>query len=90
MENVYVYLPDTKTVQAFVHDLAKLDGDFELVSDGFILDARSLMGIFSLDLEKPLKLNIEGDAEQAKKVLAEFIVDGPGTDGEEEGQDGQG
>lgn len=86
MESVYVYLPDTKTVQAFVHNLAQLDGDFELVSDGFILDARSLMGIFSLDLSKPLRLNIEHDADRAKQVLAQFIVDAPDKNGREERQ----
>lgn len=76
MEHVFVRLPNPASVQAFVHCLNKLDGEFELVSDGFILDARSLMGIFSLDLSQPLQLNIYENVPAAKKALAEFIVPG--------------
>ena len=41
-----------------------------------VIDAKSIMGIFSLDLSKPIDLNIhaEGDAEDVMKVLKNYTV----------------
>lgn len=58
MRTVYVNLSTTERIQDFVGVLTELEGDFELISDGFILDGRSLMGIFGLDRTKPIQLNI--------------------------------
>ena len=69
-----------KTVQislkSFVNDITKFDYDFDLVSGRYVIDAKSIMGIFSLDLSKPIDLNIhaEGDAEDVMKVLKNYTV----------------
>ena len=64
-------------MKSFVNDLTKFDTDFDLVSGRYVIDAKSIMGIFSLDLSKPIDLNIhaEGDAEDILTVLAPYIVD---------------
>ena len=62
---------DTDTlakVKSFVNEVTKFDNDFDLVSGRYVIDAKSIMGIFSLDLTKPITLNIHTD-ENVDKIL---------------------
>ena len=62
---------DTDTlakVKSFVNEVTKFDNDFDLVSGRYVVDAKSIMGIFSLDLTKPITLNIHTD-ENVDKIL---------------------
>jgi phosphotransferase system HPr-like phosphotransfer protein len=77
MQSVYISLPSPETVQAFARRLSGLKGDFELISDGCILDARSLMGIFSLDLTKPVLLKIYSDTPDNLDALKSFAAPAP-------------
>ena len=56
------------TVKAFVNVLSKFDNDFDLVSGRYVIDAKSIMGIFSLDLSKDIELNIHSD-ENVNEIL---------------------
>lgn len=78
MQSVYVSLPSPETVQSFVEDITGLEGDFDLVSGRYILDARSLMGIFSLDLSKPIELKVYNDTAQNMDVIAKYRTKKPG------------
>jgi phosphotransferase system HPr-like phosphotransfer protein len=63
-------------VKSFVNIVTKYDFDVDLVSGRYAIDAKSIMGIFSLDLSKPIKLEAHSDNPDA--FLAEikpFIVD---------------
>ena len=77
MKTVKISLNSIDKVKSFVNDLTKFDTDFDLVSGRYVIDAKSIMGIFSLELSKPIDLNIhaEGDAEDILTVLAPYIVD---------------
>ena len=46
--------------------------DFDLVSGRYVIDAKSIMGIFSLDLAKPIDLNIHAEGEALEEVLESF------------------
>ena len=62
---------DTDTlakVKSFVNEVTKFDNEFDLVSGRYVVDAKSIMGIFSLDLTKPITLNIHSD-ENVDKIL---------------------
>ena len=50
------------------------DSDFDLVSGRYVIDAKSIMGIFSLDLSKPIDLNIhsETDLDEILSVLEKY------------------
>ena len=76
MKTVKICLNSIDKVKAFVNDITKFDSDFDLVSGRYVIDAKSIMGIFSLDLSKPIDLNIhaEGDAEDVMKVLKNYTV----------------
>lgn len=53
---------------------SKFDCDMDLQSGKYYVDAKSIMGIFSLDLSKPLVLNAGTDDEQKiKEAFADFI-----------------
>jgi phosphotransferase system HPr-like phosphotransfer protein len=76
MKTVQISLNSIDKVKSFVNDITKFDYDFDLVSGRYVIDAKSIMGIFSLDLSKPIDLNIhaEGDAEDVMAVLKNYTV----------------
>ena len=58
MKTVQISLNSIDKVKSFVNDITKFDYDFDFVSGRYVIDAKSIMGIFSLDLSKPIDLNI--------------------------------
>ena len=74
MRTVYISLPTTGAVQDFVAKISLLGGQFDLLSGNYVLDAKSLMGIFSLDLTKPIKLRVEKDTKETMQAIELFIV----------------
>ncbi len=76
MKSVQICLNSIDKVKSFVNDLAKFDSDFDLVSGRYVIDAKSIMGIFSLDLSKPINLNIHGDKQidEILETLDPYII----------------
>ena len=62
MKTVQISLNSIDNVKSFVNEITKYDNDFDLVSGRYVIDAKSIMGIFSLDLSKPIDLNIHADS----------------------------
>lgn len=77
MKTVSICLNSIDKVKAFVNDVTKFDTDFDLVSGRYVIDAKSIMGIFSLDLSRPIDLNIHDDdcINEILKVLEPYIVE---------------
>ena len=69
MKTVKISLNSIDKVKSFVNDITKYDYDFDLVSGRYVIDAKSIMGIFSLDLSKDIDLNINAEGEEAENVL---------------------
>lgn len=76
MKTVSIFLNSIDKVKSFVNDISKFDYDFDLVSGRYVVDAKSIMGIFSLDLSKPIDLNIhtEEGADEVLESLKSYIV----------------
>lgn len=76
MTTVKISLNSIDKVKAFTNDLLHFDSDFDLVSGRYVVDAKSIMGIFSLDLSKPIELTIHDDenAEEILKTLKPYII----------------
>ena len=74
MKTVTINLGSIDKVKAFVNDITKFDNDFDLVSGRYVIDAKSIMGIFSLDLSKPIDLNIhnENNIDDILEVLKKY------------------
>ena len=75
-QTVQISLNSIDKVKSFVNDITKFDVDFDLVSGRYVIDAKSIMGIFSLDLSQPIDLNIhaDNDIDTILSVLAPYIV----------------
>ncbi len=65
MKTVVVSLDSINDVKNFVNSVNKYEFEVDLVSGRYIVDAKSIMGIFSLDLSKPITVNIQSDDAQA-------------------------
>ncbi|GAA0802195.1 HPr family phosphocarrier protein [Clostridium sp. AF19-22AC] len=76
MKTVQISLNSIDKVKSFVNEITKFDNDFDLVSGRYVIDAKSIMGIFSLDLSKPIELNIhaEGNADDILSALDPYII----------------
>lgn len=76
MKTVTISLNSIDKVKSFVNDVTKFDTDFDLVSGRYVIDAKSIMGIFSLDLSNPINLNIHSDnnLDEILEVLKPYIV----------------
>ena len=74
MKTVTINLGSIDKVKSFVNDITKFDNDFDLVSGRYVKDAKSIMGIFSLDLSKPIDLNIhnEDNLDEILEVLKKY------------------
>lgn len=78
MKTVKISLNSIDRVKAFVNEVTKYDTDFDLVSGRYVIDGKSIMGIFSLNLSKPIDLNIHCDESSAPEILqslAPFIIE---------------
>lgn len=76
MKTVKISLNSIDKVKSFVNTITKYDYDFDLVSGRYVIDAKSIMGIFSLDLSKPIDLNIHADSDIDKVMesLKPYII----------------
>ena len=76
MKTVQISLNSIDKVKSFVNDITKFDYDFDLVSGRYVIDAKSIMGIFSLDLSKPINLNIHADENMAAilEAIKPYII----------------
>ena len=76
MKKVMISLNSIDKVKSFVNDISRFDYDFDLVSGRYVIDAKSIMGIFSLDLSKPIELNLhaEQNADELISALKPYTV----------------
>jgi hypothetical protein len=76
LTTIQVTLNSIDKVKTFVNIVSRYNSDFDLVSGRYVIDAKSIMGIFSLDLSKPIQLNIHDDAivDEVKTSLGEYVI----------------
>lgn len=76
MKTIKISLNSIDKVKSFVNDITKFDNDFDLVSGRYVIDAKSIMGIFSLDLSKPIDLSIhaEDNLNEILETLKPYMV----------------
>lgn len=73
MKNVTIKLETINDVKNFVSAVTTFECDFDIVADRYVVDAKSIMGIFSLDLSKPLDLRINTDDEKEISAVLKAI-----------------
>ncbi len=70
MNTFNILLSSINDVKNFVNIVSKYDFDVDLTSGRYVVDAKSIMGIFSLDLSKPIKVGVH--SENAEAFVAEL------------------
>ena len=77
MKTVRVCLDSIDKVKGFVNDISRFNTDFDLISGRYVIDAKSILGIFSLDLSKPIELTIHesDEMDEILKIIQPYIVD---------------
>ena len=77
MKTVKISLNSIDKVKSFVNEVSRIDTEFDLVSGRYVIDAKSIMGIFSLDISKPIDLNIhaESGVDEILAKLKPYIVE---------------
>lgn len=78
MREVTIKLETINDVKNFVSTVTKFECGFDIAADRYVVDAKSIIGIFSLDLSKPLTLQINTDDEKeigdVLKAISAVIV----------------
>ena len=77
MTTVKFSLNSIDKVKSFVNDISGFKADFDLVAGRYVIDAKSIMGIFSLDISKPIQLNIyaDKDVDQILESIKPYVVE---------------
>jgi len=74
MKSCEIMLTSINDVKNFVNIVNNYDFDVDLVSGRYVVDAKSIMGIFSLDLSKPIKVEVRiDDCDQFMNDLKAFV-----------------
>lgn len=73
MKSISVYFPENQSVKDFVNTVSAYPYEVDLHSGRYIVDAKSMLGIFSLDLSIPVVCEIHSDnCDDLLKALAKF------------------
>ena len=76
MKTFHLMLNSINDVKDFVNIVSRYDFDVDLTSGRYVVDAKSIMGIFSLNLSKPIKVEVHSDdCDKFLSELERFIVE---------------
>ena len=76
MKTVQISLNSIDKVKSFVNAITQYEYDFDLIYGRYVIDAKSIMGIFSLDLSKPIDLAIhaENNMDEIMETLKPYLI----------------
>jgi len=77
MKTTNILLGTINDVKEFVGIVTRYDFDIDLISGRYAVDAKSIMGIFSLDLSRPIQVDAhcsDSAAEEFFSQIKQFIV----------------
>lgn len=69
-----IALRSTEEVREFVKEVMPLENEYDLISGKYVIDAKSILGIYSLNLSKPLELVIHGECSDDLAVLDKYKI----------------
>lgn len=75
MKSFDIFLKSIVDVKKFVNIVNTYDYDIDLESGRYLIDAKSIMGIFSLDLAKPITIHLHSDdTQKIEEQLNQFKI----------------
>lgn len=73
-KTVEILLGSVDKVKNFVNVISGIEGETTITAGRYVVDAKSIMGIFSLDLSKPLCLEVEEWQDEYMKLLEPYLI----------------
>lgn len=75
MSEAYIVLKTIQDVREFVNIVIAFDYEIDLVQGRYVIDAKSIMGIFSLDLLQPIRMTVHAEnCDDFLNKVEKFIV----------------
>ena len=75
MKEIKIKLSNVQDIREFVNQVILADYDVDLIQGRYVIDAKSIMGIFSLDLLSPIELVAHSEnADALIEGIKKFIV----------------
>ncbi len=75
IKQVTIQLSTILDAKKFVSIVSHYDYDIDLISGRYVVDAKSIMGIFSMDISKPITLVAQTDnPDELMAEIADYIV----------------
>lgn len=68
-----ITLKTIDNVKRFINEVTKFESNIDILSGRYICDAKSIMGIFSFDLTKPVDVLIHSDDENELMKFEEVM-----------------
>lgn len=72
MLTVTILLDSVEKVQRFVSKISRYSCGFDVECDNSCVDGKSLVGLFSLDISRPLQLTVNGGESEIEDVLRDI------------------
>ena len=69
-----IKLSQTEDVKNFVRAASKCNFDIDVFYNRIVLDAKSILGVFSLDLNRTLTVRCNGSDDKFNQVLDQFAI----------------
>ncbi len=70
-----ILLDNMEKVKNFVSLAMTKDYDVDLISGKYVVNGKSIMGVFSLDLTKPLMVNANTADENFAEEIKEYLIE---------------
>ena len=74
MSQSKIKLNATEEVQQFVNAATRCDFEVDVYYNRFLIDAKSILGVLSLDLTKVLTVDCHGESKEFNRTLKKFAV----------------
>ncbi len=76
MKSLNISLSSLDKIKNFVGIVSNLDSEIDLISGRYVVNAKSIMAVLSLDLSKDIQMNIYNEKifDDAKKILQDFLI----------------
>ena len=74
MKTIMLNLNSIDKVKSFVNTAVNFDFDINLISDNYVVNGKSILGIFSLDLAKPVEIRFHCEEPAALKAAQEAVA----------------
>ena len=75
MQEIRVQLKAINDVKDFVEIVSRFQGEAVMKTGKYVIDAKSILAIYSLDLSNPVTLSLENPGREELDSLQRFIVE---------------